>query len=91
VSLFKKNQSPKPEVTEDTFEVKLVYSLKSNDFKLSAPGVPTVMLYGIIQMGLSVCMQKQVENQILAKLNAAAEASKIKVAGANEMPAGVRA
>lgn len=85
--MFKKEV--KPQQSEgDSFVVELHYDLKTNNFNLKAPGVPTVMLYGLLQMGLSVCIQKQAENQVMARLTAAANASKIKVAGADEIPGG---
>jgi len=85
--MFKKEA--KPQQSEgDTFVIEMTYDLKTNNFNLKAPGVPTVMLYGLLQMGLSVCIQKQAENQIMARITAAAANSKIKVAGANEIPSG---
>jgi len=75
-----------PQTSDDVMRVEMTYDLKTNDFKLKAPNVPTVMLYGIIEMGLCTCVQRQVHMQVMGSLTKMAAAARDKITVTSQMP-----
>jgi hypothetical protein len=73
-----------------TYRVEMTWDARTNAFTLKAKDIPTIVLYGMIQMGLSCALRDQVTGQVMGILTHMAGNQKpgLEVVPANAMPKG---
>jgi len=87
------DRSEHPELKKENpqtqqYRVEMIWDAETNNFQLKAGGIPTIVLFGMMQMGLSAVTREQVVGQVMATLvrMSAENDKKIQVVPAGALP-----